>query len=333
MDEYAGARGRGYYKLIAFDKFKNVSFSSTALNNIEDVVPPVSPTGLKALVDTAGVAHFAWNRNPEKDVLGYRVFFANQMDHEFVECSHGLVEGTEFRDTLDWHTITKYAYYYITAEDNSHNVSAHSDTIAVPVPDKIPPTPCILDDITVTDNAVVVRWTKSASTDVMYYFIYRKFKKQKQWELQQAVQPWQIAAADYIVFIDHPTPSSEMYQYCIEAVDDFHNTSGRSGYANAFVREARVVDIPIQLAATADKKNNAVSLKWSYDYMGRHSHYGLIFRSVNGSEYKAYQRFEKGTTTFTDYSLNSGDKASYYIVLYLGKGQRSLPSQEAKANL
>ena len=67
--------------------------------------------------------------------------------------------------------------------------------------------------------------------------------------------------------------------------------------------------------------------------MGRHSHYGLIFRSVNGSEYKAYQRFEKGTTTFTDYSLNSGDKASYYIVLYLGKGQRSLPSQEAKANL
>ena len=333
VDEYAGARGRGYYKLIAFDKFKNVSFSSTALNNIEDVVPPVSPTGLKALVDTAGVAHFAWNRNPEKDVLGYRVFFANQMDHEFVECSHGLVEGTEFRDTLDWHTITKYAYYYITAEDNSHNVSAHSDTIAVPVPDKIPPTPCILDDITVTDNAVVVRWTKSASTDVMYYFIYRKFKKQKQWELQQAVQPWQIAAADYIVFIDHPTPSSEMYQYCIEAVDDFHNTSGRSGYANAFVREARVVDIPIQLAATADKKNNAVNLKWSYDYMGRHSHYGLIFRSVNGSEYKAYQRFEKGTTTFTDYSLNSGDKASYYIVLYLGKGQRSLPSQEAKAGL
>lgn len=333
LDEYAGARGRGYYKLIAFDKYKNVCFSSTAMNNIEDVVPPVAPTGFKALVDTAGLAHFTWNKNPEKDVLGYRIFFANQMDHEFVECSHGLVHTNAFIDTLDWHTITKYAYYYITAEDNSHNVSDHSDTIAVPVPDKIPPTPCILDDITVTDNTVVVRWTKSASTDVMYYFIYRKFKKQKQWELQQAVQPWQIVEADYIVFIDHPAPSADMYQYCIEAVDDFHNTSGRSGYANAFVREARVLDIPIQLTASADKKNNAVTLNWAYDYMGRHPHYGLIYRSVNGGEYKAYQRFEKGTKTFVDRDLKDGDKVSYYIVLYLGKGQRSLPSQEAKANL
>ena len=333
LDEYAGARGRGYYKLIAYDKYKNVSFSSSALNNIEDVVPPVKPTGLRALVDSAGLAHFTWDKNPEKDVMGYRVFFANQMDHEFVECSHGLAHTNAFIDTLDWHTITKYAYYYIMAEDYSHNVSEHSDTIAVPVPDKIPPTPCILDDITVTDNTVVVRWTKSASSDVMYYFIYRKLKKQKQWELQQAVQPWQIIEADYIVFIDHPTPSSDMYQYCLEAVDDFHNTSGRSGYANAFVREALVVDLPIQLKASADKKNNSVTLDWAYDYMGRHHHYGLIYRSVNGSEYQAYQRFEKGTKTFVDRDLKAGDKVSYYIVLYFGKGQRSLPSQEVQAGL
>ena len=333
LDEYAGVRGRGYYKLIAYDKYKNVSFSSSALNNIEDVVPPVKPTGLRALVDSAGLAHFTWDKNPEKDVMGYRVFFANQMDHEFVECSHGLAHTNAFIDTLDWHTITKYAYYYIMAEDYSHNVSEHSDTIAVPVPDKIPPTPCILDDITVTDNTVVVRWTKSASSDVMYYFIYRKLKKQKQWELQQAVQPWQIIEADYIVFIDHPTPSSDMYQYCIEAVDDFHNTSGRSGYANAFVREALVVDLPIQLKASADKKNNSVTLDWAYDYMGRHHHYGLIYRSVNGSEYQAYQRFEKGTKTFVDRDLKAGDKVSYYIVLYFGKGQRSLPSQEVQAGL
>ena len=333
LDEYAGVRGRGYYKLIAYDKYKNVSFSSSALNNIEDVVPPVKPTGLRALVDSAGLAHFTWDKNPEKDVMGYRVFFANQMDHEFVECSHGLAHTNAFIDTLDWHTITKYAYYYIMAEDYSHNVSEHSDTIAVPVPDKIPPTPCILDDITVTDNTVVVRWTKSASSDVMYYFIYRKLKKQKQWELQQAVQPWQIIEADYIVFIDHPTPSSDMYQYCIEAVDDFHNTSGRSGYANAFVREALVVDLPIQLKASADKKNNSVTLDWAYDYMGRHHHYGLIYRSVNGSEYQAYKRCEKGTKTFVDRDLKAGDKVSYYIVLYFGKGQRSLPSQEVQAGL
>ena len=332
-DEQAGERGRGYYRLFTFDKKKNVSFSGTALNNIEDVIPPIAPTGLKALVDTTGLAVFTWNKNPEKDVMGYRVFFANQMDHEFVECSNGLTKTNEFIDTLDWHTITKYAYYYIVAEDYSHNVSLHSDTIAVPIPDKIAPTPCILDDITVEGNAVVIRWTKSASNDVMYYYIYRKFKKQKQWQLLQVVEPWQIVDADHIVMIDYPEPSSSMYQYCIEAIDDFHNSSGREGLANAFVREATVLDIPIELQASVDKRNHNAKLSWTYNYDGRRDHYGVIYRSLNDGEFVDIANFQRGATTFTDDNLKSGDHASYFIVLYLGNGQRSTPSPTVSVKL
>lgn len=333
VDEQAGERGRGYYRLFAFDKLKNVSFSGTAINNIEDVIPPTQPTGFKALVDTAGIAVFTWNKNPEKDVMGYRVFFANQMDHEFVECSHGLTHTNEFIDTLDWNTITKFAYYYIVAEDYSHNVSVHSDTIAVPVPDRIAPTPCILKDITVEGNAVVIKWSKSASNDVMYYFIYRKLKKQQQWNLLQVVEPWQIVDADDIIMIDYPSPSSSMYQYSIEAIDDFHNSEGRQGLANAFVREETIVNIPIELAATANKKDNSIKLEWAYNYENRHGHYGVIYRSINDGEFVDIANFEQGVTSFVDKDVNSNDRAKYFIVLYLGKGQRSTPSETVSAKL
>lgn len=324
VDEIAGDRGRGYYRLFAFDNDKNVSFSGTAINNIEDVVPPTAPTGLKALIDTAGVAHFTWNENPEKDVLGYRVFFANQMDHDFTECSHGLVSTNFFVDTLDCNTITKYAYFYINAEDNSHNVSKHSDTIAVPIPDKIPPQPCILDDITQEGKAVVIRWTKSASEDVQYYFVYRKTRKEKQWHLLQVVNPAMLDGTDYLVFIDYPTPSSVMYNYCIEAVDDFRNSSGRKGEANITVREDALQNIPIELKSSVD--NGSVTLQWNYTYKSRNDHYGVIYRSLNGGDYNDVGSFKRGETTYTDYKVKAGDKATYFIVLYLGEGKRSTPS-------
>ena len=201
------------------------------------------------------------------------------------------------------------------------------------MPDKIAPTPCVLDDITVEGNAVVIRWTKSASTDVMYYYIYRKFKKQKQWQLLQVVEPWQIAEADHIVMIDYPEPSSSMYQYCIEAIDDFHNSSGREGLANAFVREATVLDIPIEVNANVDKRNHKVNLSWSYKYDGRRDHYGVIYRSLNDGEYVDIANFSRGETSFTDDNVKVGDRASYYIVLYLGNGQRSTPSTSVSAKL
>ena len=115
--------------------------------------------------------------------------------------------------------------------------------------------------------------------------------------------------------------------------NDFHNSSGREGLANAFVREATVLDIPIEVNANVDKRNHKVNLSWSYKYDGRRDHYGVIYRSLNDGEYVDIANFRRGETSFTDDNVKVGDRASYYIVLYLGNGQRSTPSTSVSAKL
>ena len=104
------------------DKSGNVSYSLSQINNIEDDIAPSAPTGLVGVVDTSGVVLLEWNENPEKDVLGYRVYFANQLDHDFMQRTGRRYEENSFWDTLSMHTLTKYIYYYVVAEESSSAV-------------------------------------------------------------------------------------------------------------------------------------------------------------------------------------------------------------------
>ena len=324
VDEHAGERGRGYYRVFAQDQAGNISYSLSMCNNIEDEVPPAPPTGLDGLADSNGIVYLQWEKNPEKDVFGYRVYFANQEDHDFVELTEGVMEETcHCFDTLELHTLSRFRYYYVVAEDNSHNLSRPSDTIAVPVPDIVPPGVALLIDHTEEEESVTIHWLKSTSDDVASYHIYRKMKNQQQWRRLLVLDPDSLLG-DTITFTDHPLPSRNAWQYCIEVFDDSRLTSGKSGEVTVHVYGSPTVKVEIRL--TAESKKGSVKLEWNYDYRSEEEHYGVIYRAVNNGEYEAVGSFGRGERTFTDTGLKPGDKATYFIRLMLGHGRTSTPS-------
>lgn len=328
-DKDAHDRGRGYYRIFAMDNNGNVSYSLTQINNIEDDVAPSAPTGLAGVVDTAGVVYLQWNLNPEKDVLGYRVYFANQLDHDFIQKTGRRNEENNFWDTLTLNTLTKYIFYYVVAEDNSHNFSKPSDTLAIPVPDIVPPGVALLKDYTQTDESVTFTWLKSTSNDVVAYVVYRKKENEKQWKQVRIFSPLEVAEDSVIVFTDFPEPSAVNYNYCIEVFDNSRLSSGKTGQTTVRFRGASIIQIPLTMKASLSKNKTCANLEFTYDYKSKHDYYGVVFKSVNDEPAYACGSFRRGETSFTDCNLKQGQKVSYYIQMFLGKGKRSQPSKAA----
>jgi len=328
VDKNAHDRGRGYYRIFAVDKSGNVSYSLSQCNNIEDDVPPSPPTGLTGVVDTSGIVIMQWNQNPEKDILGYRVYFANQKDHDFIQRLGQRVEDTVFVDALDRNTLTKYVYFYVVAEDNSHNFSKPSDTLEVPVPDIVPPGVAVLKDYTQTDESVTFTWLQSTSEDVAAYYVYRKKDNEKQWKHVRIFTPDELKEGEHIVYTDFPEPSPVNYNYCIEVFDKGRLSSGKTGQTTVRFRGASVIEIPLDLKVSLNKAKTCATLDFGYEYESKKDYYGVIFKSVNDEPAYATASFRRGEKTYTDCNLNSNDKVRYHIQLFLGSGRRSQKSKE-----
>lgn len=333
VDKEAGKRGRGLYKVFCSDINGNFSYSNAHINYIEDVTPPKAPKNLWAEVDTLGIMKLYWSANKEKDLRGYKVYAANQEDHDFVEISNGYLSDNEFIDTVDIKMLTKHLYCYVIAYDNNHNYSLPSDTLEVKFPDLLPPGIVILEDYTLNEGKLTARWRKSVSDDVVNYFIYRKPENQTRWECIYIATPEDVNKDGLIVISDNPKPSVIPYQYAVEALDDSKNSSGITGSFTIFVSGPSIIDVDIDLTAEANKKKNSINLKWKYEYTSQFEHYGVIYRSVNGGEYQDIYSFQRGEKNYQDSDVKSGDNVRYYIQLMLGRGKRSTPSKEVKIKL
>ena len=332
-DNEAGQRGRGYYRVFVADESGNVAYSEMVINNIEDVTPPAQPYGLRALVDTTGIMYMEWNPNQEKDLRGYKVYFANQLDHDFVEASKGFLYSNYFLDTVDITMLTPHIYYYVVACDNSYNYSKHSDTIEVKFPDLNPPAIVLLEDFRVDDGAVTARWRRSVSDDVANYYIFRKPDGYKHWECIYIATPDDVDEDGLLTLRDYPTPSSKPYNYCIEALDFSQKSSGKNGEFTVHVKGPSTIDVKIDLKSAYDKKSKNVKLTWNYQYTSDRDHYGVIYRSINNGEYRDIATFKRGETSYYDRQVKEGDKVSYYVQLVLGKGKKSTPSNVANVSI
>lgn len=221
----------------------------------------------------------------------------------------------------------------MVAEDNSHNFSKPSDTLAVPVPDIIPPGIAVLQDYTQTNESVTFTWLQSTSEDVAYYYIYRKLDNEAQWKCVRIIKPEELKPDEMIVFTDYPEPSSKNYNYCIEVLDDGKLSSGKTGQTTVRFRGASVVEIPLTLKASMNKNKTCVNLEFSYEYKSKNSYYGVIYKSVDDGPAYALSSFQRGETTYTDCHVQQGQKVTYSIQMFLGTGKRSQKSKEVTVNV
>ena len=326
-DSNAYLRGRGYYRIFVSDTAGNVNFSGSMLNNIEDITPPASPIGLNAIPDdSTGLILLYWNKNTESDLLAYKVYFANQRDHEFIELTPGYINDTIYFDSVDITMLARDVYYYVVAVDNNHNYSRPSDTLRVLLPDLLPPGVCVLESVSQDEDSVSIHWRASISEDVASYFVYRKLRPAVSWECVAVITPDKVDSKGLIHFGDRPQPSAHPYSYCIEARDSATNSSGFAGFAVAQVDPSSIIQVPITLKASY--KKGKTTLTWKYTYDGRKDYYGVVYRADGNGQFHDIGAFSRKEQSFVDTSAPSDTKCTYYIQLKLGSGRESAPSNQ-----
>ncbi len=213
-----------YYKAgaITFDGDTLYSYSHLAL--ISDTIPPIPPTGLKAIVDTKGNVTITWDKNPEPDVQGYKVLKSNALHEEFVQINNEFAREPIYRDKLNLKTLTKTIFYSVVATDKRYNNSNKCKPIEVKRPDTIPPVKPIVTNLELRSNGINVNWINSNSEDVKYYVLYRskeletKDTKIKEWQAKDSLKS----------FLDTTVELGVGYKYRLLVSDEDDNFSPKS---------------------------------------------------------------------------------------------------------
>ncbi len=141
-----------YYKLRAVDTINqtNIGFSEMVSATPSTNAAPLAPTGLRLLLSGDGSLIIDWNKNPEQDISGYRVYygtntasFSNTVNTNSAILT-GLSNGVQYK-------------IYVKAIDSINQVSSFSEPLyAYPVP--------VIVDLTARPSgqetgAVLLSWT------------------------------------------------------------------------------------------------------------------------------------------------------------------------------
>lgn len=310
-----------YYRILAFGAdTSQIAVSNVYFSHQIDSVPPAAPTGLKGTIDSLGVVSLTWTPNSESDIMGYRVFFANRKDVEFVGCSDTFLLSPFYTDTLFLGSLTNEIYYKVMALDHNFNQSALSEPVRLVKPDTIAPTKAVFLDIRQdTAGAVVVKWANSASVDLDRVEFYRRFsddgpwKKLAEWNRTSLVETY----TDTFPF------RGERISYKLVNYDETGNYSVTEGipYKTKNVKQACLKNLQYDV----DYQKGRVRLKW--DHCGCRVSKIYIYRVTNG-KLVLVDTIQGSERLFFDSGLTKGDVVKYIVQPVTEKKSKSLSSEE-----
>ncbi len=319
LDKNPDEMNGSFYRIETVDTAGNRNWSLGMMGFLKDSIPPSKPTGLTGKSDSNGVITLRWNLGPEQDIKGYRIYYANQIDHEFTILTGDLYQDTVFIDTVNINRLTEQIYYQIAAADRHYNHSVRSAIIKVQLPDTVKPVKPMFKNILVTDTAVYISWIPSDSKDVIKHNIYRKVGD-NQFELWKTITDKSIKS-----ITDNQVTIGQIYTYRIEAIDDAELSSG-------FPMEVsgKIYDVgkrkPINNVSgrwDKDKKTNIIT----WNYPPSDAYHFVIYRSYNGSSFRAFKSAKGTENTFSDWDLLGPGTYTYAVTAIYKDGGSSGLSQ------
>ncbi|MBL0176358.1 MAG: hypothetical protein IPP94_14015 [Ignavibacteria bacterium] len=310
-----------FYVVSAIDTAGNAANSLPLYGFVIDTLPPAVPAGLTGSIDSSGVVTLRWHANRERNLLGYRVLWANALDHEFSQRTGQVWKDTVFVDTVEVNTLTSHVYYQVAAVNWNYNHSLPTIPLALERPDVVPPEAPVLSDVLASDTAVLLHWVPSGSKDLFSHELFRRVQGEREWVLIATLS----RAADS--YVDAKVRLGVMYEYQLEAVD----SSGLRARAELPV-QARPYDTGVRpavenLNAVYDAERKAVVLDWRYSPREGDAVYYVIYRSFEDSPLLALTSAELGGARFVDTSL-VGDGAYVYAVQVMTRGGAESPLSE-----
>lgn len=253
-----------YYVIQAVDTAFNVSSSIPAAVTLIDTIPPAKPVFISGSVDSLGVVTLEVEKNSEPDLMGYRLFKANDPTHEFSVIYEGFVNSdtlraeipTVFTDTITLNSLTPKVYYKVMALDFNFNQSAFSDIMEIERPDTIPPTTPVFTRVVNSTASVNLHFALSESIDVVAHSIYRNTSLEEAWEHYGDLDN------DQDRFTDENVEQGTTYYYSLRALDN-------AGLYSDFARPVRgkayddgVRPVPENLLVTTEE--DTLTLSWEY---------------------------------------------------------------------
>jgi hypothetical protein len=317
MDADAHDR-EAWYLVTAVDTAGNRSESVRKFVQIIDSLPPAAPRGVAARIDSTGLVTISWLPNTEEDLDGYRVLWANSLDHEFSQLTPQVHRDTVITHQITLQTSTEHVYYKIVAVDKRFMHSIPSEIIELKRPDILPPDAPVFTDVRVSENAVSLHWARSGSADV----------KEQRFERRSAGEDWRmIATLDTAAtsYTDTGVVRGIEYQYRVTAVDDDgllarcpNIVTGRP-YDTG--RRADVRDV----RAVYNDEDNTVTVSWDYAAAVEEEYWFVIYRSEAGGQPLQYSTAAADARSWTEPG-HRGRTYHYAVRVKSGSGESPLSS-------
>jgi|GEM_PF-3520940 len=293
-----------FYMVIAFDD-RGVAFGSPSkLLTIMDLDPPSPPTGLTGTLDSLGNVHLEWTDNPEPDVKGYRVYFANRPTGHFPQITpkHTIETYYDWKVTMD--TRAEDVWFKIKAVDYQGNYSQFSDSLKLSRPDFRPPTEPVIKSVSSTQESVTLRLAPSSSDDVVYHLIQRSPAGDNNWtDLDTLTLP----NTEIFEWTDKSGQVGVTYDYRLRAVDDAGLSSNSIPYPSQRTDTGERAPIENFRVSRTEENSNIPIISWSYP-----TNVGLqgfqLYRSVGTGPMMKY-RLLNGNTP----DLRGGNGSFTYV--------------------
>ncbi len=312
---YKGLKRINYFVIVAKAKNGAESESFPSIVQPIDSIPPKPPIGLTGVIDTTGVVKLSWTANTEQDLLGYRVYRANNPKAEFTQITRSEVKENNFTDTIAVKNMNKKIYYKITAEDQRYNASDLSEILAIDKPDFTPPSPAVISTYKVTSEGVQLTWIPSSSDDVIAHVVYRKdlSAKENLWE--------NIAEKTAIIdttYVDKSALPNKIYTYTVVAKDTSGLESSPATPVEVTIAPKKVIVDDIKFTGTANRELRYIQLSWKVkrDTIAEYR----LYRGDGDKKLQLFKTFDGTTITFKDIELEAGSEYTYGLQVLIKGG-------------
>jgi len=305
-----------YYIISAVGIDNKITSSSPYFFQDQDSTPPLTPVNVRAAVDTNGIVAITWDKNTEVDLAGYKVLRRDKAEAEFSPLFDTARVKNIYRDTLNLKMLNKKVFYVVRAVDKHYNESPFSVPVEITKPDKIPPSPAVFKDYSVSVKGLIVQWVNSADEDVDESVLYRKQTSSaaSSWVPLQTFKNGISKAASYI---DTSAQPGTMYSYTIIVTDSSGNKSLPANPLTIKAPAAERIKTAVKdIFLTVDRDKRTITVAWQQLNVPN-VRLVELFRAQDKQPLSLYKQFKDKESNFVDNGLYANTMYKYGVrVLY-----------------
>jgi uncharacterized protein len=253
--------GPYFYMVSSVDFANNESFSNPFTTEIRDVIPPLSPSGVKTEA-LSGEIKISWTANKEGDLAGYYIekslYDSTNTKNNYFVVNAAPITETFYVEKLPMNIKNKFVYRVI-AVDTNYNRSNPSINSLAQMPDVIPPNQPVIRNISIVDGAIRIDWLPNVENDLLGYDIYRYVNNDTS---TLSKINFNVVPGSLNQYNDRNFEKGQLYNYRVVAKDQNQNQSKASESFPFRVASDKTDATIVVKKADFNAKRNQVTLQW-----------------------------------------------------------------------